>query len=135
MSDPVAPDSTASDKPADPAQPASATDVAAARNVGRPQIGDSLPAPALAPVAEPARPKTRDCRPARQAALPGDGAGSAGELASDAPRRCRRRGGRGRGGGGSSQGGERVAGERAPAKRVTGVGASTPTPVEARMVD
>src|SRR5688500_14610206 len=118
MSDPVAPDSTASDKPADSVQPASATGVAPARDVARPKIGDSRPAPPAAPIAEQPRPKSGASRPARQAALPGDGADSAGEPGSDAPRRRRRRGGRGRGGGGgSSQGGERVAGERAPANR------------------
>ena len=155
MSDPVAPDSTASDKPVETEQPATVTDVAPLarpfareaapeperpfareappeperpfeREAARPKIGDSRPAPAARPSDREARPKIGDSRVPRVASSSPDD----GEARGDAPRRRRRRGGRGRGGGGGGgQGtGDRGAGDR-------GGGGSAPTPVEARLVD
>ena len=142
MSDPVAPDSTASDKPVETEQPASVTEVASAAGPKRPfereatperpKIGDSRPAPIARPSEREARPKIGDTRAPRVASSGDDGAatGERGtEARGDAPRRRRRRGGRGRGGGGGGQGtGDRAAGDRSG-------GGSAPTPVEARLVD
>ena len=149
MSDPVASNSTASDKPPESNQPASANDVFAATPARdmRPKIGDSRPAPAANAESDgrDARPRIGDSRPAPAA---GDGAlaGERGpEAKGDQPRKRRRRGGRGRGGGGG--GGQAAGGQgssgpstagRSGGDRTSGGGGggrSAPTPVEARLID
>ncbi|MEO8695504.1 MAG: Rne/Rng family ribonuclease [Acidimicrobiales bacterium] len=140
MSDPVASDSTASDKPADTERSAGATEVvpaAATVSDTRPKIGDTRPAPA-AP-ARDARPKIGDTRAPRGAAPATDDGAATGEAKGDAPRRRRRRGGRGRGGGGGQGTNDRPTGDR-QGTNDRGLGdrggaGSAPTPVEARLVD
>src|SRR5687768_6788161 len=149
MSDPVAPDSTASDKPVETEQLTSRSErperaerpfereatpfereATPERAVApeRPKIGDSRPAPVARPVERETRPKIGDTRVPRVASSSTDDAASIGEARGDAPRRRRRRGGRGRGGGGGQGTGDRGAGDRSG-------GGSSPTPVEARRVD
>ena len=142
MSDPVASDSTASGKPAESEQPASATEVIAAgpqrplERETRPKIGDSRPAPASSQPEREVRPKIGDSRPAP---APGGEGESGPDARGDQPARRRRRRGRGRGGGGGGgQGGGQGSGGQGSGDRDVNRGSGgrpAPTPVEARLID
>ena len=136
MSDPVAPDSTASDKPAEAERPTSAPERPLPRETTpepplqretRPKIGDSRPAPAVVPVA---RPKIGDSRPGRARPV-----AHRRRRRRHRPRRLTRRGA-----GAGAVVAVAVAGvveakDRTKAERAIAAAVSAPTPVEARLID